>query len=218
MFDTVIFDNDGVLINSNLLWQEGGLANEMFVQIVGEEITQRVLAKLTFGYNPKLFYETAVVEGHAGSLEDFYQAHNNFAIKNVYPKAPLTEGIEDLVAYLVRNKIKLACVSSGMKDWMEIVLDRIGFRENFQFVLSVDNHKDFKPKPSPDGYIETIKRLNSDTKNVLIIEDSNTGIQSAKGSGAYVVGLSQNLKEEDKKNLKGADIYLDSIDEVIGIL
>ena len=80
----------------------------------------------------------------------------------------------------------------------------------------LNERTDLKPKPEPDGYLEALKNLEADPKLSIILEDSNSGIQAAKASGAYVIGFKGNLV--DGYVQKGADVYADTMQDVIKLV
>ena len=97
-----------------------------------------------------------------------------------------------------------------------MVLPRLTYKDKFSYVLSTNQRDDLKAKPAPDGYLDAIKNLDSDPEHSIILEDSNRGIQSAKASGAFVIGFKENLVPEYKQ--EGADACAENMSEVVKIV
>jgi phosphoglycolate phosphatase-like HAD superfamily hydrolase len=98
--------------------------------------------------------------------------------------------------------------------WIETVLKRLSFSHDINYVISINDRTDLKPKPDPSSYKEAIKHLNADF--TFILEDSNAGIAAAKAASAYTIGLTVNLLPGYKQ--QGADIYANNMNEVVKIL
>ncbi len=99
---------------------------------------------------------------------------------------------------------------------MQLVIDRLKFKDDLSIIISLDEREDLDHKPSPDGYLEAIKVLDTTPSSTIVLEDSNPGIAAAKAAGAYVVGLKLNLLPGYIQT--GADMYVDKIDEIARIL
>lgn len=111
---------------------------------------------------------------------------------------------------------RLGLVSSSPRKWIDYLLPRLSFSDKLEQIISLNERPDLKPKPEPDGYLEALDNLEADPQLSLILEDSNSGIQSAKASGAYVIAFRGNLV--DGYSQKGADTYADTMDDVIKLV
>lgn len=204
-----IFDMDGVLIDSEREWHKGG--HEDFPKtLFGEKIYQELESEM-MGGDSKTWYALAIKKGFTMPLPDYYAAWDEH-MKTFYPFVPLTKDAEELIEYLSNHSFKLGLVSSSRMNWINMVLPRLPYKNKFSYILSVNEHDDLQAKPAPDGYLDAIKHLGSDPKHSIILEDSNRGIQSAKAAGAYVIGFKGNLVPGYEQ--KGADAYVDSMDDV----
>lgn len=167
------------------------------------------------GGDSKTWYALAVKKGFSMPIEKYYAAWDKH-METFYPFVPLTGHMKKLVNYLVSKNFKLGLVSSSRIPWINMVLPRLSYKDSFSYVLSTNQRDDLKAKPAPDGYVDAIKHLDSDPTHTIILEDSNRGIQSAKESGAYVIGFRKNLVPGYKQ--QGADAYADNIADVIDII
>lgn len=206
-----IFDFDGIIIDSEPLWEKEN--DKIFMEVYGEEIRKKV-GPIT-GMSMEAIHKEAVLHGVDVPYAKFYNAVIEHA-PNVYNNARFTPKINDLKNELIKRGFRLGIVSTSRTEWIEIGLKRLQWDQaDFGVVLSLQDRKDLAHKPSPDGYIYTIKELGASPKTTLILEDSNPGIQSAKASGAIVIGFKQNLIPGYKQ--EGADVYAGTIEEVITI-
>lgn len=206
-----IFDNDGVLIDSERVWEE--LEEKFLPDLLGKEVNDKI--GQTIGISIKDTYEKAVGYGYTGSWNEFFRGYDAIAQK-VYAVAPITPGIEDLAAKLHQEGYLLAVVSASPKSWVDTVLDRVSFKDKLAVVLSIHERPNLRAKPAPDGYTEVIRQLQVEPKDTIILEDSNPGIAAAKASGAFTIALKQNLLPHYVQ--QGADVYAETVLDVLEII
>lgn len=88
-------------------------------------------------------------------------------------------------------RVPVALVSAALTAEIEPVLAATGLRDAFTVVLSQDDVTLGKPDPQP--YLLASERLGIAVRDLLAFEDTDVGVASAKGAGAYVVGLTRTL-------------------------
>ena len=203
-----IFDMDGVIVNSELVWEV--YEQKFLPEILGEKLYSQIKDQI-LGNSVSGIYSIASGYGIKIDKAQFEKVYDGYATK-VYNEAKLTAGIETLIDKLVTMDFKLGLVSSSRQYWIDIVLSRLNNRDRFQFIMSLDG-ENVKPKPSPDGYLEAIKILDSRPNLSMILEDSKKGVQAAKASGAFTICLQENLPKGYLP--PNADKYTTSIRELI---
>lgn len=205
-----IFDMDGVLVNSEQTWHT--YESDFLSKLMGEKIAAKIGD--TIGMSLNTIYENATSYGFKMNKQEFYDLFDLQA-SQVYAKSQITEGVDELGEQLLNQGFKLGLVTSSPLTWINHVLPRIKFSKHLECIISINNRPDLKPKPYPDSYIEAIKTLHALPKTTFILEDSNTGIEAGKASGAFVIGLKQNLVPGYTQ--KGADRYVDHVQDVLNI-
>jgi beta-phosphoglucomutase-like phosphatase (HAD superfamily) len=207
-----IFDLDGVIINSEPVWER--VEQKFLTQLFGAEIYNKIQKEI-LGSNLNSIYDSAKKIGFAGSKTDFLNAYDGQAEK-VYESSNLTNHIDDFIEYLTKKNFILGIVTASPLLWVEQALKKLKNKNAFLSILSIYQRDDLLPKPSPDGFIEMIKILKSTPENTIILEDSNKGVTAAKKSGAFTICLKENLPTEYKYN-NLANIYVKNIPELIGL-
>ena len=86
------------------------------------------------------------------------------------------------------KNFKKVCVSNSIRKSALLMLEKTGQLQYMDFVIS--NEDVSTPKPSPEGYKAAIEKLNLDTKECMIVEDSPKGLDAAHKSGANVYEVS----------------------------
>lgn len=109
---------------------------------------------------------------------------------------PIYPGLEDLIFRCRAAQIKMAIVTGTERPQVTSVLARTGLGEHFSAVIAGDDISADGSKPSPDGYLKAIERLNQTDANLqlqpnecIAIEDSFAGIEAAKNAHISVIGV-----------------------------
>lgn len=108
---------------------------------------------------------------------------------------------------------KLALASSSTNHDIDLMLEENNLRKHFSIILSGEDFKE--TKPNPEIYITAINQLGVDSQDVLIIEDSEKGIEAGVNAGADVWAI------EDTRfgmNQSKADMQVSGLSEVVSRL
>ena len=116
------------------------------------------------------------------------------------------EDVRDAVRWAAA-RMPVAVVSAALRDEIEPVLNASGLRDLFALVLSQDDVARGKPDPQP--YLLAAERLGLSPDELLVFEDTDVGVASAKAAGAQVVGLTRTLGAE---RMAAADALVERID------
>jgi len=210
-----LFDMDGVLADTETLWDKLG-HDRLLENYFGRELFEKVT--INKGTAIKKTFDAFVQKGWKGSYEEFNELHTKMALE-IYPKASLSPGLEDLIDTLVKCGFLVGIVSSSPIEWIELLISRLRNRDQLSLVLSVNTHKTLHPKPSPDPYLYAMKKLGVKADKTIILEDSKTGVTAGKASGAKVICFTAYHQGYDKQVLvDNADHYTDSMRGVLDIV
>ena len=111
------------------------------------------------------------------------------------------------------ERYKIALASSSSLNTINTALDQVDLRKYFTFIVSGEQFKE--SKPNPEIYLYTIKELNVNKDEAIIIEDSPKGILAANRAGIKVLAL-----KDDKFGLdqSQADINIDELNDIIKLI
>lgn len=222
MLKAIIFDCDGVIVNSEPLHLK---------------TFQKVLAGCGISLTQAKYDESYLAMDDKGCFEAVLAAHNlptdKATIKrlihqkmalyktlseqalNIYP------GVSDLVAKL-QGKYLLAIASGAFRGEIKSALDRAGIRSAFPIIVSAQDVK--QGKPNPEAFLTALAKLNElyyspngPTRHVaphecVVIEDSVHGIMAAAGAGMKSVAVTNSYSREAL--LPFADYIVDSLNEL----
>ena len=217
-FDSIIFDFDGVLIDSEY-FENRHIAE--YLTSIGHPTSPEDTFRHFIGLSGPRFLE-AVERWIGGTVpEEFH------AIRRDYWQRAKTQRIETVagaVAFLeaLPPELPKAVASSSRTDWIAAHLDHLGLRHHFGDRLFSGQEHVVNGKPAPDIYLHAAGALAVDIRRTLIIEDSPVGAESAVASGATVVGLCAGLHCLDghaaQLRARGVHHIAHSFDEVAALL
>jgi beta-phosphoglucomutase-like phosphatase (HAD superfamily) len=193
MIEAIIFDFDGVLIESEHV---SSLAVARILSDLGHPTSVRDALDNFTGLGGNDFHE-AVERWIGGPVpDDFHTA------RRAEDQRVMTEGL-DAVAGAIDFVLALppalprAIASSSTSQWITRHLDHVGLRPSFGDHIYSGREHVTRGKPAPDIYLHAAAAIGADIARTLIIEDSVVGARGAVASGATVVGLAAGLHCND---------------------
>lgn len=206
MISTIIFDMDGVIIDSEPLHSkiEYELFKELGLDISREEHSKYVgrsdlWSSIVDEY--KLSYEPD--ELHQRKL-DRYLSH----LHSSYKDGPI-EGVMELIKKLNSGGKKLVLASSSTMQNIELVMEMFSISKYFSHKVSGADL--LTSKPHPEIFIKAAEAVNAGVRDCLVIEDSENGVRAAKAAGMICVGYRN--PNSGNQNLQQADFIIDSFAE-----
>jgi len=115
-------------------------------------------------------------------------------------------GALNLIKLLKESGLPLGIVTSNYKPSVEEFLRKFGIAKDFEFVIGFADCN--RRKPFPDPYFLAAKKFGVSPKEILVIEDADTGVDSAKEAGCKVIAIPNSFTE--KGNFSKADLILKS--------
>lgn len=185
LFDAVIFDFDGVLLESEF---EGNRELAELLTDLGHRTSVEEALKHFVGYSGKAFIDA--IEGWIGGPlpQAFHERRAEQDIRALREGVRAVVGAVDFVRSLP-GALPRAVASSSTSEWLNGHLAHLGLTDAFGgHVYSGREHVE-RGKPAPDLYWFAAERLGADIRRSVIIEDSEVGVTGALASGATVIGL-----------------------------
>lgn len=206
--DAVIFDMDGVIVDSEIHWKmTEGFFLQSLVPAWNIDDQDKIIGLAVLDVY-KMLVDTYQLQKTQAQFLELYQEMAN----EIYgQKVSLIEGFTALLATLQEHHVPVALASSSPKTWIDIVLQRFHLLEAFKAVVSADELEG-GGKPSPAIYLLTAKRLGVSPDRCIAIEDSKNGILSAKNAGMYCIGFRNGFNDE--QDLSQADRIIQRFDEL----
>ena len=212
-FKAVIFDMDGVLIDSEPVWK---IAMQAVFDEVGCNLTKKDFQKtvgLRLDEVIKYWYQHAGWESVSPKeVEDRIVQKMVKLLSN--DGKPLT-GVVDILKHLKKEGIKIGLATSSYSILIDTVLDKLEIREYFDFTHSAEL-EDFG-KPHPAVYLTVAKKLEVNPLECLVIEDSLNGIISGKAARMKVVCIPEKTHNSEPK-LIIADYQFETMADLLKVI
>ncbi|WP_207711019.1 HAD family hydrolase [Romboutsia sp. CE17] len=210
MIKAVIFDLDGLLIDSEIIsykiYKEilhkfgHDFSIEEYAQNFSGKTEVKNVTNLIDTYNLPWTIEMG--------LNNVFEIESKFLAKGV----ALKTGAKELLAYLKDKCFKIAIASSSTEDRALTILKQHNIIEYFdEFVFG---HEVEKGKPSPDIFLKACDKLSENPEECLVLEDSEAGIQSAYSAGIPVICI-PDMKVPNQNYLDMTKAVLHSLEEVV---
>ena len=205
MIQAVVFDLDGVLIQSEEVWDD---VRERYTRERGGRYDagiQRAMMGMSSREWSRYLHETAGIPDAPDEINAEVVRRMLAAYED---DLPLIDGAQDAVRRLARD-FTLAVASSSNRPLIDAVL-RTAELERF-FAATVSSEEVAHGKPAPDVYLEAARRLGLPPGGCAAVEDSHGGIRSAKAAGMRVLAIPNPSYPPDEASLAQADVVLDSL-------
>ena len=193
----VIFDMDGVIIDSNPLITSGWTS---FFLRHGINITNDQLKNYVYGRTARdtlsLIFEREIDENSLAA----YISEVADQVRELYvSEGKIIPGLPSLIDDLKSNLIPLGLATSGSPEDVKVVLGIANLVADFSIIL--DSSTTHQPKPNPEVYLRAAKLLNTVPGNCCVFEDSFPGIAAAKAAGMKVIGVTSTYSKAELKDL-----------------
>ena len=208
MTDAVVFDLDGVIVDSEQVWDE---VREEYVLETGgtysASATRDMMGMSSVEWSRYMADELAV----PGTPQEINAEIVARMLARYGEAPPLIDGAVAAVRR-VAARWPLAIASSSNPELIEVVLTAAGLRELFP--VAVSSQEVPRGKPAPDVYLEAAHRLGVEPARCVAVEDSHNGIRSAKAAGMRVVAVPNPHFPPDDDVLAQADAVVRTVAEL----
>jgi HAD superfamily hydrolase (TIGR01509 family) len=208
VIEAVVFDLDGVLVDSEHVWDE---VREDLARERGGHWHDRAQGDMMGMSSAEWSRYMHDVIG----LTDTPEAINDEVVRRLLARyareLPLIEGAVDAVRRLA-GTFRLAVASSSNRPVIDLVLERAGLTELFE--TTVSSEEVARGKPAPDVFLEAARRIAVSAELCAAVEDSENGLRAAHAAGMRVVAIPNRRFPPAADALALADVVLDSLGEL----
>ena len=208
MIDAVVFDLDGVLLDTEELWDE---ARRQLAEERGgrwHEQAQRAMMGMSSPEWSRYMHDEI---GLPDPPEEIAAEVVRRLEKLYRERLPVIPGAIEAVRRL-GQRWPLGVASSSNRPLIDLFIELTGTAALFQ--ATVSSEEVARGKPAPDVYLEAARRLGVDPGRALAIEDSENGIRSAADAGMHVIAAPNRAFPPSAEVLALASVVLDSIAEL----
>jgi HAD superfamily hydrolase (TIGR01509 family) len=208
VIEAVVFDLDGVLLDSEQVWDDA--RRELARERGGRwhDRAQREMMGMSSPEWSRYMHETI---GLPESPEEINREVVE-RLEQIYRRRlPALPGAREAVERLAA-RWPLGLASSSNRELIDLTLDLLGVHD--LFAATVSSEEVARGKPAPDVYLEAARRLDVDPSNAAAVEDSANGILAAKAAGMRVLAIPNSQFPPDDDALAQADVVLAGLDEL----
>jgi len=206
--EAVVFDLDGVLVDSEQVWDEvrEALAHERGGR--WHERAQREMMGMSSPEWSRYMHESV---GLRESPEEINRLVVERMLERYAKGPPWLPGALEAVARTA-SAYTLGLASSSNRELIDLVLEAAGLSRFFRATVSSEEVE--RGKPAPDVYLEAARRLGVPPERCAAVEDSENGIRSAKAAGMRVLAVPNPRYPPAAEALELADVVLPSVAEL----
>lgn len=213
MIQTVIFDMDGVIVDTEPVHRYAYYKQFKELKI---EVTEAMYTSFT-GFSTRNTFQTLKEQFQLEhEVEDLIQRKRSIFNDAFDTKEDLEllEGVRTLIEDLHQNGIQLILASSASKVTIDRVFSRFGLHDFFTHVVSGEDFP--KSKPHPAIFEHAASLSVAPKENCIVIEDSTNGVKAAKAAGIFCVGY--NSEHSKDQNLTEADVVINHFKELNAVV
>ena len=208
MIEAVVFDLDGVLVDSEHVWD--GVREELARERGGRWHDRAQADMMGMSSTEWSRYMHDVI-GLSESPEEINAEVVRRMEARYAEHLPLIEGATEAVARLA-GSFRLALASSSNRTIIDAVLARAELAELFD--VTVSSEEVARGKPAPDVFLEAARRLGVEPERCAAIEDSGNGIRAAHAAGMRLIAIPNRRYPPPVEALALADVILESLTEL----
>lgn len=184
IIEHVVFDFDGVIVDSE---KEKFRIVKEILQDKGHTISDSLFPQFV-GKKRAFFLEEIGVSKISEIMQEIHEKDS------LLIETPLVSGVCTFLDFLKSKHIPAHIATGSSRNFVTLLLEKHGLVSYFATIITSDEIKE--SKPNPRIYLEMKRLLGS--SNILVIEDSRAGVESAKNAGVVVLGLGKNTGAEQE--------------------
>jgi len=210
MTKAILWDNDGVLVDTERLYFE---ATQQVLASIGIELTEAQYKDL-FLNQGRGAWHLAAERGVAPDEVERLRTERNERYASSLAETPrLMPGVAGVLGAL-HGRYVMGVATSSRRDHFEVAHRHSGLLKYFDFAITADEVS--RVKPDPELYVKAVRQSGVDRTECLAVEDSLRGLVAAKGAGIRCIVIPTPLTRDSP--FVGADRVLDSVDEILTTL
>jgi HAD superfamily hydrolase (TIGR01509 family) len=208
LIQAVIFDLDGLLLDSESAWDGGRRALVAEHGLEWPDGATEAMLGMSSPEWSRYVHDRLHVPLDPAEISDRVVAH---VLESYEERLPLLPGAEESVARIAA-RWPLALASSSNKPVIDRVMKTAGWDRVFKAWVSSEEVA--RGKPAPDVFLEAARRIRVDPHDAAGVEDSHNGILAAKAAGLRVIAIPNHEFPPGEEALLQADAVLGSLDEL----
>lgn len=210
MVEAILWDNDGVLVDSERLYFE---ATRATLARIGASLTLEIYQECSLRQGMSTFHLAAERGLSAEEILKLRAERDLLYQKLLRSDCTIYPGVEDVLREL-HGKVQMAIVTSSLRSHFDVIHKAQPLEKYFEFVLAREDYK--KSKPNPEPYETAVRRMGIPAERCIAIEDTERGLASALAAGLRCVIVPNDFTRTCA--FEGATAVLQSVQELPALL
>ncbi|MBI2075797.1 MAG: HAD-IA family hydrolase [Candidatus Aenigmarchaeota archaeon] len=210
-FDLVIFDLDGVLVDSTEAITN--TFNQVLIKAAGISVSDKNIIKM-IGMPLDQMFERYLPNSMKGEARNCSRMYRQIYGKTCVQGTKVYDGVIDVLEYLKSSK--LAVATTKYSNEAEILLKGMAIRKYFKFVLGADDVR--KPKPNPEVIDKILDLAGVSRSKAAIVGDTAYDILAGKSAGITTIAATYGFQNKDVLAAAKPDFLIDSLPDLKSIV
>ncbi|MDN4503919.1 hexitol phosphatase HxpB [Alteromonadaceae bacterium BrNp21-10] len=209
-FNTVIFDMDGLIIDSEPLWRE---SEQAVFQQVGITLSETMCHQTTGLSSAEVVeYWRQRYPWQGASNQQIKTQMEQKVIDLIQQHGRALPGVLSLLKVLKQAGIRMAVASGSAPQIIQAVLAKLEIGEYFELCHSAENEAQGKPHPAV--YLTTLAKMGVSAEQCIALEDSVRGMQAAQAAGLFTIVVPESINYQDS-GFAQADLKLPTLQSAL---
>lgn len=206
-YRAAVFDLDGVLWDGEPLYHE---AFNLLLRPRGHELTPREYEQI-IGNSVEAAWEWVLEHFQITESPDLFYPRYDEAVMELLSSGAVSPlpGAKETIERLKKIPVPVGLASASLRQWVDATLKGIGLAGEFETTVSASEVE--HAKPAPDMYLLAAEKLGVPAEECVAVEDTRSGVRSAKGAGMYVIQV--RASSTALPPIDEADAVIESYDE-----
>ncbi|HVB86978.1 MAG TPA: HAD family phosphatase [Candidatus Dormibacteraeota bacterium] len=190
MVDAILWDNDGVLVDTEGLFFQ---STRRTLARIGIELRLQQFLELSMRQGRSAF-DLAAARGWKGQqIADLKHERDRLYSEMLRRQGRVLPGVPETLRAL-HGRMRMAVVTSSQRQHFEALHANIGLAAYFEFVLAREDYR--KAKPNPEPYLLALERLRMRAERCVAVEDSERGLAAARAAGIRCLVIPNNMTRD----------------------
>jgi HAD superfamily hydrolase (TIGR01509 family) len=210
MVEAILWDNDGVLVDTECLFFE---STRRTLARIGVELTLGQFLELTMRQGRSAF-QLAIDHGRLKEeIAALKRERDLLYSEMLRGQTRVLPGVQETLAVL-HGRMRMAVVTSSQRQHFDVMHAGIGLIRYFEFVLTREDFSETKPNPEP--YLLGLNRLGLTAATCVAVEDSERGLAAARAAGLRCIVVPNDMTRSC--SFQGASAILDGVADIPDVL
>ena len=210
MIKAIFWDNDGVLVDTEILYYKA--CRETFVSI-GIDLDEDLYIEYFLKQGTGTWHLAEQKGISENEIIELRNERNRIYSNLLKDNARVIDGAEETLKKL-QGKFSMGVVTSSRKDHFDIIHKKSGLLKYIDFVLTSDDYAETKPSPEP--YLKAVEKTGFKKEECIVIEDSERGLRAALSAGLKCYVIPTSLTKYS--NFSSAEKILNNISDIPKLL